>query len=147
MRHVLLALSLALGSSYATASTVHSMPVDSPYVGLSASDTICFRVGDIMRATDSLWAAVDHRERLRIAAMVIAGLDAELEKALIREAAQRDRAAAAEAMVSGAVAGKEEAERDAQFWRKKANGRGWRAFFAGLVLGGGLGYGANELKP
>ena len=123
------------------------MPVDSPYVGLNASDTICLRVGDIMRATDSLWAGVDHRDKLRIAAMVIAGLTGEVEGALTREAAWRDRAAAAEAMVSGAVAGKEEAEKDAAFWERKARGRGWRAFFAGLVLGGGVGYGANELKP
>ena len=53
----------------------------------------------------------------------------------------------AEAVVADAVAGEQQAVKDVEFWRRKANGRGWRAFFAGLIFGGAAGYGVNELKP
>ena len=65
------------------------MPVDSPFVALNPADTICFRIGTILRANDSLWASADHRQRLRIAARVIADLSSELDGSMRREQAQK----------------------------------------------------------
>ena len=116
-------------------------------MGLNPADTICLRIARVLQATDSLWASVDHREDLRIAARVIGGLTVELDAALRREQDQRsraDRLANSDGKLDAKI---EELEGDVEFWKRKANGRGWRAFFAGLIFGGGAGYGANELKP
>ena len=147
MNHVLIALLLAISVNCATASTRHSIPVDSPYVGLNPADTICLRIARVLQATDSLWASVDHREDLRIAARVIGGLTVELDAALRREQDQRSRADRLASGEGQAFAEVDQLKRDVEFWKRKANGRGWRAFFAGVILGGAAGYGANELRP
>lgn len=129
----------------ATASTARSTPVDSPYVALNASDTICFRVGTIMRATDSLWAAVDHRERLRIAAMVIAGMSGELQGALSREAAQSQRAKDAERLVSGAIAGEAQAIKDRDFWQVRAGRNTKKGIGIGVGISVAAFFGGREV--
>lgn len=121
------------------------MPVDSPYVGLNASDTICFRVGTIMRANDSLWAAVDHRERLRIAAMVIAGMSGELQGALSREAAQSERGNRAESLVAGAVAGEAQAIKDRDFWQVRAGRNTKKGIGIGVGISVAAFFGGREV--
>lgn len=121
------------------------MPVDSPFVGLNASDTICMRVGDIMRATDSLWAGVDHRARLRIAAMVIGDMSSELQGALNREAAQRRRADSAERLVSGAVAGESQAIKDRDFWQIRAGRNTKKGIGIGVGISVAAFFGGREV--
>ena len=96
---------------------------------------------------DTLWSAVNHRRARIIQAAMIGNLEQQLEAALRREQDQRSRADRLASGEGQAFAEVDQLKQQVAFWRRKANGRGWRAFFLGLFLGGGAGYGANELRP
>jgi hypothetical protein len=121
------------------------MPVDSPFVDMNPADTICFRIGTILRANDSLWAAADHRERLRIAARVIGGLDHELSEALAREQAQKYRADQAEQSVAGSVTAADQYRKDAEFWEIRAGRNTGKGIAIGVGISVAAYFGGREL--
>jgi len=115
---------------------------------IGKADTIvCFTMAEAELIHDTLWSAVNHRRARVVAAAMIGNLEQQLEAALRREQDQRSRADRLASGEGQAFAEVDQLKRDVAFWKRKANGRGWRAFFLGLFLGGGAGYGANELKP
>ena len=108
---------------------------------------VCFTMQEAELIHDTLWSAVNHRRARVVASAKIWNLEARLEAALIREAdekARADRMSKSDGKLDAKV---KELEGDVAFWKRKANARGWRAFFAGVILGGAAGYGANELRP
>ena len=108
---------------------------------------VCFTMAEAELIHDTVWSAVNHRRARIIQAAMITNLERQLADQKLITMAERQRAENAEAVVADAVAGEQQAVKDVEFWRRKANGRGWRAFFAGLIFGGAAGYGVNELKP
>jgi len=121
------------------------MPVDSPFVDMNPADTICFRIGTILRANDSLWASADHRQRLRIAARVIADLSSELDGSMRREQAEKYRADQAEGSVSGSVTAADQYRKDAQFWEVRAHRNTRKGIAIGVGLSVGAFFGGREL--
>lgn len=114
----------------------------------SAPDSVvCFTMQEAELIHDTLWSAVNHRRARVVAAAMIGNLEQQLDAALRREQDQRSRADRLASGEGQAFAEVDQLKRDVAFWKRKANARGWRAFFAGLILGGGAGYGANELRP
>ena len=108
---------------------------------------VCFTMQEAELIHDTLWSAVNHRRARVVAAAMIGNLEQQLDAALRREQDQRSRADRLASGEGQAFAEVDQLKRDVVFWKRKANGRGWRAFFAGLFLGGSAGYGANELRP
>lgn len=128
--------------------TVPSMAQRDGLVCFPASDSVvCFSMTEARLIHDTLWSAVNHRRARVVAAAMIGNLEQQLEAALRREQDQRSRADRLASGEGQAFAEVDQLKRDVAFWKRKANGRGWRAFFAGVILGGAAGYGANELRP
>jgi hypothetical protein len=108
---------------------------------------VCFTVSEAYEILDTLHSGIDHRRARQILSVMYAkqvGITRSLQVDVDSLKAWRtdDHQVTAEA-----IRLRDQAVSDAAFWKRKANARGWRAFFAGLILGGGAGYGANELRP
>jgi hypothetical protein len=102
-------------------------------VGLNQRDTICFTVGEVLTVNDSLWSGVDGRAKRVIMARLIAEYSSELKATQQREAIERQRADLASGNVADLVTAADQFKKDAEFWERKAKGRGWRGFLYGVL--------------
>lgn len=134
MRLLLCVLSLVLSASCARASERLYLPVDSPFVDLNPQDTTCWTIEELTQINDSLWSGVEHRGNVKKAVVIIAQYEAELKASQRREDMAKKSAAIAVGDNSALVTAADQYKKDAEFWKGKSKGRGWRGFGMGILV-------------
>ena len=114
--------------------------------GQPARDSlVCFTVSEAYEILDTLHSGVDHR-RARIILGTMYAKQVQVSKSYAAEAdSLRSWRKADQVQTAEALRIRDQAVKDADFWKGKAKGRGWRGFGLGILVSIGAYIGAQQL--
>jgi hypothetical protein len=106
---------------------------------------VCFTIHEAYEILDTLHSGVDHR-RARIILGTMYAKQAQVSKSYAIEAdSLRSWRKADQVQTAEALRIRDQAVKDAEFWKGKAKGKGWRGFGLGILVSIGAYIGAQQL--
>jgi hypothetical protein len=106
---------------------------------------VCFTIHEAYEILDTLHSGIDHR-RARIILSTMYAKQVEVSKSYAVESdSLRSWRKADQVQTAEALRIRDQAVKDAEFWKGKAKGKGWRGFGLGILVSIGAYIGTQQL--